>query len=131
MLERDKAQIFFQFYKPRGEMMGVLVQGHCDPRFEKVRATLQANLDSGADVGASVAVTYKDELVVDLFGGHLDEGKTRPWQKDTIVNVYSTTKTMSFLCMLMLADRKLLDFDENVATYWPEFTANGKEQVKV
>ena len=111
--------------------MSVLVQGHCDPRFEKVRATLQANLNSGADVGASVAVTYKDELVVDLFGGHLDEDKTQPWQEDTIVNVYSTTKTMSFLCMLMLADRKLLNFDENVATYWPEFAANGKEQVKV
>lgn len=112
-------------------MMSVIVQGHCDPQFEKVKATLQANLDSGADVGASVAVTYKDELVVDLFGGYLNEEKTQPWQEDTLVNVYSTTKTMSFLCMLMLADRKLLDFDENVATYWPEFAANGKEQVKV
>ena len=58
--------------------MGVVVQGHCDPRFEKVKATLQANLDSGADVGASVAVTYKDELVVDVFGGHLDKDKTLP-----------------------------------------------------
>ena len=56
--------------------MGVLVQGHCDPRFEKVQATLQASLDSGADLGASVAVTYKDELVVDLYGVHLDEDKT-------------------------------------------------------
>ena len=112
-------------------MMSVIVQGHCDPQFEKVKTTLQANLDSGADVGASVAVTYKDELVVDLFGGYLNEEKTQPWQEDTLVNVYSTTKTMSFLCMLMLADRKLLDFDENVATYWPEFAANGKEQVKV
>jgi CubicO group peptidase (beta-lactamase class C family) len=112
-------------------MMGVLVQGHCDPRFEKVQATLQASLDSGADLGASVAVTFKDELVVDLYGGHLDEDKTQPWQADTIVNVYSTTKTMSFLCMLILADRKALDFDENVAAYWPEFAANGKETVKV
>ena len=111
--------------------MGVLVQGHCDPRFEKVQATLQASLDSGADLGASVAVTYKDELVVDLYGGHLDEDKTQPWQADTIVNVYSTTKTMAFLCMLILADRRALDFDENVATYWPEFAANGKETVKV
>lgn len=111
--------------------MSVLVQGHCDPKFEKVRAALQANLDSGADLGASVAVTYEDELVVDLFGGYLDEEKAQPWQEESIVNVYSTTKTMSFLCMLMLADRKLLDFDENVSTYWPEFAANGKEQVKV
>lgn len=107
------------------------VQGHCDERFSRVKMALEKNLQSGADVGACVAVTYKDQVVVDLYGGYADAAKTQPWQEDTLINVYSTTKTMSFLCMLLLADRGELDFDANVAHYWPEFAANGKENVKV
>lgn len=111
--------------------MDSLVSGHCDERFAAVADAFAANLQSGADLGASVAVTYKDELVVDLYGGHLDEEQTERWQADTLVNVYSTTKTMSFLCMLILADRGELDFSATVATYWPEFAANGKQAVTV
>ena len=107
------------------------VHGFCDERFNRVQEVFSSNLDSGADLGASCAVSFKGELVVDLWGGYLDEAKTRPWQEDTIINVYSTTKTMSFLCALLLADRGELDFDANVAKYWPEFAANGKENVKV
>ena len=70
-------------------------------------------------------------MVVDLWGGWADVAKTRPWEKDTIVNVYSTTKTMTALCALILADRGELDFDAPVARYWPEFAANGKAAVKV
>ena len=70
-------------------------------------------------------------MVVDLWGGHIDESASAPWQQDTLVNVYSTTKTMSFLCALVLADRGQLDFDRNVADYWPEFVQNGKAEVKV
>ena len=69
-------------------------------------------------------------MVVDLWGGHLDEAASAHWQEDTLVNVYSTTKTMSFLCALVLADRDQLDFERNVADYWPEFAQNGKEQVR-
>ena len=68
---------------------------------------------------------------LDLWGGYLDEAQVEPWQEDTIVNVWSTTKTMSFLCVLLLADRGLLDFDDAVAQYWPEFAQNGKENVKI
>lgn len=107
------------------------IQGHCDDRFSKVIEALQKNFSSGEDVGASFAVTVDGEMVVDLWGGYLDEEKTRPWQEDTIVNVYSTTKTMSFLCALILADRGHLDFDRPVADYWPEFAENGKENVLV
>jgi CubicO group peptidase (beta-lactamase class C family) len=60
-----------------------------------------------------------------------DEARTRAWEKDTIVNVYSTTKTMTALTALLLADRGDLDFDVPVAKYWPEFAAKGKEQIKV
>ncbi|MDA8058499.1 MAG: serine hydrolase [Actinomycetota bacterium] len=107
------------------------VSGTCDERFEAVRQTFEGNLESGADVGASVAVALDGELVVDLWGGWADEDRTRPWQRDTIANVWSTTKTMTFVCCLILADRGELDLDAPVATYWPEFAAEGKDRVAV
>jgi CubicO group peptidase (beta-lactamase class C family) len=107
------------------------VQGTCDERYETVRATLANSLDAGTDVGASVAVLVEGEPVVDIWGGHVDEERTKPWERDTITNVWSTTKTMTFLCMLMLADRGELDFEAPVARYWPEFAGGGKERVEV
>ncbi len=107
------------------------VDGSCDARFEGVRKALAANLDSGADVGASVAVYLHGEPVVDIWGGWVDEAKSAPWERDTLTNVWSTTKTMTFLCTLMLADRRQLDFHAPVATYWPEFAEGGKEHIEV
>jgi CubicO group peptidase (beta-lactamase class C family) len=107
------------------------VWGFADERFAGVREAFEANLRRGADLGASVAITLEGETVVDLWGGWFDEERTRPWQKDTIVNVYSTTKTMTALAALLLADRGELDFEAPVARYWPEFAANGKERIKV
>lgn len=113
----------------------VTIHGHCDPQFEPVRAAFASNFAQGAEVGASVAVTLDGKCVVDLWAGNAADGQgeqaASPWQENTIVNVYSTTKTMAGLCMLMLADRGQLDFDAPVATYWPEFAANGKEGVLV
>ena len=106
-------------------------EGFVHDKYAGVRAAFDANLASGADLGASFCATKDGETVVDLWGGWADAAKTRPWEKDTIVNVYSTTKTMTFLCALMLADRGELDFDAPVAKYWPEFAANGKEAIKV
>src|SRR6202161_3417034 len=102
-----------------------------EPRFEPVRATLTDQLETGADLGASVAVFLHGEPVVDIWGGWADEQKTRPWERDTLTNVWSTTKTMTFLCALMLADRKQLDFHAPVAKYWPEFAQGGKQDVEV
>ena len=82
------------------------VHGTCEPRFEPVRATLADQIDTGADVGASVAVFLHGEPVVDIWGGWADAEKTRPWERDTITNVWSTTKTMTFLVALMLHDRR-------------------------
>ena len=95
------------------------VHGTCEPRFEAVRETLSGQIDSGADVGASVAVYLHGEPVVDIWGGWADPEKTRPWERDTLTNVWSTTKTMTFLVALMLHDRGELDFHAPVATYWP------------
>jgi CubicO group peptidase (beta-lactamase class C family) len=106
------------------------IQGTFDERFTPVADVLAANLDRGADVGASVCVVHDGQTVVDIWGGTIDDDGT-PWGEDTIINVWSTTKTMTFLAALLLADRGELDFHAPVATYWPEFAANGKEKVEV
>ena len=106
------------------------VHGTCDDRFASVEQTFASNFDAGLDIGASVAVFKDGEPVVDLWGGVIDDEGT-PWVEDTIINVWSTTKTMTALCALVLADRGELDVDAPVATYWPEFAAAGKEQVLV
>ena len=107
------------------------VEGTCDARFAGVKDALGTLLQEGADVGASVAVNIAGEAVVDLWGGHADAERTRPWERDTIVNVFSTTKTMTALCALMLADRGELDVHAPVARYWPEFAAEGKDRIQV
>jgi CubicO group peptidase (beta-lactamase class C family) len=107
------------------------IGGEFHERFAPVAQALERNLDEGLDVGASVAVAVGGELVVDIWGGHADSERTRPWQQDTLVNVFSTTKTMTALCALILADRGDLDFDAPVARYWPEFAQAGKDDVRV
>ena len=107
------------------------IHGTIDPRFEAMREILSANIDSGADVGASAAVMLEGELVVDIWGGWVDEQQSAPWGRDTITNVWSSTKTQMALCALMLADRGQLDLDAPVSTYWPEFAQNGKGGVLV
>lgn len=108
-----------------------LVEGTTTQRFVDLRHRLEASLAGGDDLGASLAVIQHGELVCDLWGGYADPERTTPWTRDTIVNVWSTTKTMVFLVMLMLSDRGELDFDASVATYWPEFAAKGKSGIKV
>ncbi|TMR96776.1 serine hydrolase domain-containing protein [Nonomuraea basaltis] len=107
------------------------IHGTCDDRFGEVREMLATSLANGDDVGASAAVYVDGEPVVDLWGGYADPDRDVPWQRDTITNVWSTTKTMTALCALILADRGELDLAAPVAAYWPEFAAAGKERVQV
>src|SRR6478752_929771 len=107
------------------------VHGTCDPRFSELRGIISESIDSGADVGASVAVILDDVTVVDLWGGWADEARTEPWTDRTITNVWSTTKTMVALSALLLVERGQLDPFAPVAAYWPEFAANGKEAIEV
>src|SRR4051794_30778590 len=106
------------------------LQGAYDEQFADVARALTKALDEG-DAGGSAAVFVDGEPVVDLWGGHADAGRTRPWERDTIVNVFSVTKTMTALCALVLVDRGLLDPDAPVAQYWPEFATAGKGGVLV
>jgi CubicO group peptidase (beta-lactamase class C family) len=98
-------------------------------RFASVQKLFEQNLADGTDLGAAFCVTVDDRVVIDLYGGFADEARTRPWQADTIVGVYSTTKTMAALTALLVADRGELDFAAPVAHYWPEFAAAGKADV--
>ena len=107
------------------------IGGSCEERFSGVRDVLAANLDSGLDVGASVAVVLDGEPAVDIWGGWVDQARTKRWERDTITNVWSTTKTMTALCALMLSDRGEVDLHSPVARYWPEFADSGKEGVEV
>jgi CubicO group peptidase (beta-lactamase class C family) len=106
------------------------IQGTCDERFKAVRAALAEALDTD-DVGACAAVYLDGEPVVDIWGGYADAARTIAWEPDTITIVWSTTKTMTALCALVLADRGELDLAAPVARYWPEFAAAGKQDVQV
>ena len=105
--------------------------GTCSARFDPLRELFAAKLESGEDLGASLAVNIDGEMVVDLWGGWADEERTAAWTENTITCVFSTTKTMTALAALVLIDRGELDLDANVSAYWPEFAAKGKAGVKV
>ena len=111
--------------------MNIDISGSCVGRLAAVKDAFAANFATNDDVGASVAVVRDGELVVDLWGGYQDAQRTTPWQRDTIINVFSTTKTMSCLSLLVLASRGLIDVDAPVEQYWPEFGENGKGNVLI
>ncbi len=111
--------------------MDVPVGGVVAPGFAPVREAFTGLLTSGAETGAAFAVLRRGTVVVDLWGGWRDAGRTRPWTSDTLVNVFSVAKPFAALCVLVLADRGRLGLDDPVARHWPEFAAAGKQDVTV
>jgi CubicO group peptidase (beta-lactamase class C family) len=107
------------------------IRGRCDARFERVREVFAENFRTRDEVGAAVAVAIDGQLVVDLWAGHHDRERTRAWQPDTLVNVYSTTKGVTALAAHRLVDEGKLDLDAPVAKYWPEFAQAGKGALPV
>ena len=112
-------------------MSDPLVAGYCDPRFHAVRDQFGQALASGFDTGASIAVEHQGEMVVNLWGGYKDRGKTDPWSDDTLINVFSTTKAITATCLLQLIERGQVDLNARVGDYWPEDACNGKEKTRV
>ena len=108
-----------------------MVQGECASRFATVRESFEKSFAAGEEVGASFAATLDGEPVVDLWGGYSDALLSRAWERDTVVNVFSTTKAMAALVLHMLAERGSLDLDAPVARYWPEFAQGGKGALPV
>ncbi|WP_029116821.1 EstA family serine hydrolase [Mycobacterium sp. URHB0044] len=106
------------------------LHGHCDARFAKVADALGRAIADGEEVGAAIAIDIDGETVVDIWGGYADAARTTPWTEHTIVNVWSSTKTITALAGLMLIDRGLIEPTTPVASVWPEFGANGKEAIE-
>lgn len=107
------------------------VHGTCDPRFTNVKELFQRSFDSGEEMGAAVSFVLDGKCVIDLWGGYYDLAHTREWERDTLVNVYSTTKGLTALCANQLIERGLLGIDVPVSEYWPEFACAGKESITV
>jgi CubicO group peptidase (beta-lactamase class C family) len=111
--------------------MATTIEGSCDPKFGRVKETFANNFARGDEVGAAVAIVIDGKPVVDLWAGHADKAQTRPWTRDTLVNVYSTTKGLTAMCAHRLVDQGKLDLDAPVAKYWPEFAQAGKDKLPV
>lgn len=107
------------------------VQGECEARFAPVREAFEKSFAAGEEVGASFAAFLNGELVVDLWGGSADAAGKRPWERDTVANVFSTTKAMAAVVLHMLVERGQVDLDAPVAELWPEFAQAGKETLPV
>ncbi|BFM15544.1 EstA family serine hydrolase [Maricurvus nonylphenolicus] len=109
--------------------MTVPVQGYCDSAFSQVREAFTQNFIDHGELGAACSVYIEGKKVVDLWGGFQDKNRSKPWQQDTLVGFYSVSKAIAALCTLQLVDQGLLALDKPIASVWPEFAANGKEQI--
>jgi CubicO group peptidase (beta-lactamase class C family) len=108
-----------------------VVSGTCDDAFREVRDAFAENFESRDEVGASLCVALAGRVVVDLWGGFADAARTRAWEADTLVNVFSVGKAFAAVCIQRMAGQGRLDWDDRVATHWPEFAAKGKEDVTI
>jgi CubicO group peptidase (beta-lactamase class C family) len=107
------------------------IQGTVDARFARLRDAFASCFADGFEHGGAVAVMAGGKLVADLWGGHANLAATRPWQSDTLVNVWSATKGVLALAVAMAVERGKLRYDRPVAEVWPAFAANGKEQISL
>ena len=107
------------------------IQGICEPNFRAVRQEFERNFRERGEVGASVCVTVRGQIVVNLWGGAARLETGTPWTEDTVSLVFSCTKGATALCAHILASRGLLDLDAPVAKYWPAFAQAGKLNITV
>jgi CubicO group peptidase (beta-lactamase class C family) len=128
---------FIPLFEGWGWMMAVdmksSVQGRCDPRFSRVERQFEENMTdaSAGELGASLAVYCRGQLVIDIWGGHRDSLRQNAWQRDTPACVFSCTKGVVSIIAMRLVQADLLDYDEKVTTYWPEYGCHGKEGTQV
>jgi len=108
-----------------------MIDGWVAPGFEDVRSEFERNFERRLEVGAACAAYVDGEQVVDLWGGVRDARDGSPWERDTMVLLYSTSKGLSAMTLALAHSRGWLDYDERVATYWPEFAQAGKQDVTV
>ena len=107
------------------------IGGECDASFRAVRDAFAQNFADGLELGASLSVSVEGRNVVDVWGGHLDAARTRPWDRETLVCVFSCTKGAAAIATMWAVARGLVDLDAPVASYWPEFAAEDKGAIPV
>lgn len=107
------------------------IEGHVSPGFEAVRDAFAENFSRRRELGGACCVYHRGEKVVDLWGGVRNKATGEPWQEDTMVLVYSTTKGLAAMTLAVAHSRGWLDYEERVCSYWPEFAQNGKENITV
>ena len=107
------------------------IHGDVAPDFEPVREAFVENFSHRNELGAACCVIRDDQMVVNLWGGVRDGSTGQHWDRDTMVLVFSVTKGMSALAMAVADSRRLFDYEERVAAYWPEFAQAGKDAVTV
>ncbi len=107
------------------------IHGRVARGFEDVEAEFKSNFTERGELGAACAVYLDGAKIVDLWGGCRDHRSGAPWAEDTLVLVFSTTKGIAAIAMAVAHARGLIDYDERVAKYWPEFAQQGKESVTI
>ena len=108
-----------------------VVEGFCDSEFSELESIFAKAIQSGFDDGAGFALEVDGKEVLNLWGGFSDKAHQKPWQQDTLVNVFSVTKAMTSTCALQLIESGKLNPNALVAEYWPEYACAGKENTKV
>ena len=109
----------------------IQIEGQVKPGFEAVRDAFAENFSRRNELGGACCVYHHGEKVVDLWGGLRNEATGEPWQENTMVLVYSTTKGLAAMTLALAHSRGWLDYEERVCHYWPEFAQNGKENITV
>ena len=108
-----------------------MIKGYCDPKFQKVYDAFSNAITSDFETGAALAIEHQGKVITNLWGGYQDFNKTKEWEEDTLVNVFSVTKGVTATCISRLIDQGKLDPNKSVGDYWPEYSCNGKEDTKV
>lgn len=104
-----------------------MINGHCDDKFKKIYEIFSDQLDSGHELGCSVAIEYEGKEVVNLYGGHTNPSKNTQWNNNTLVNVWSVTKAVTGICVTKIINDGILDVDKKVLDYWPEYGINNPD----
>ncbi|MES1156663.1 MAG: serine hydrolase domain-containing protein [Alphaproteobacteria bacterium] len=109
----------------------VEVSGFIAPGFERVRDAFAANFEDDRELGACFAAIRDGDVIVDIWGGYTDRLRTKPWARETLTPVYSTTKAISAIVIAKLVDGGAIRYEDKVSALWPEFGAHGKADLTI
>jgi CubicO group peptidase (beta-lactamase class C family) len=107
------------------------LDGHCAPGFEAVRDAFRTNFIDDGDWGAAACVIVDGRCIVDIWGGYQDLARQQPWNRDTLVNAYSVGKGVLAILVLDAVERREIEFETRISRVWPEFSAAGKEGIRL